>query len=252
MSWISKVYIDSVGGSGGATGPTGPAGATGPQGDIGLTGPTGATGPQGPQGIQGIQGITGATGPQGAAGTTGDFILIDRNLTTYQNQALNGIARGVIQGAANRLDLMPFITSNTFTVDALQVVITTGVGGANIRILVYGNNNGRPGSKLLESETLSAGTTGTIQQYTVGYTFNAGTLYWIGVHHSSTATTRGIPLSALRTLGVENLATATAVYNMYRGTVTFGSAPANWVINTHGVLTSSIGPEIRFRIPLSV
>jgi hypothetical protein len=136
---------------------------------------------------------------------------------------------------------MPFVPGADMIVSNLSIDCTTLIAGSNTRILVYSNNNGSPNTKLLESASLSTATTG-IKTYTVAYTFLAGTIYWVGVHTSSTQTLRAIPVVNLINIGTP-AAAGTTIYTYYALTATFGSAPATF---TGGTLTSNIGPEVRF------
>jgi hypothetical protein len=163
--------------------------------------------------------------------------------TVSFNQAIGAPAKVTVAGVAGRLDLMPFTPQTSFTVTALEVDCSTLVASSNVRILVYSNSSTGigPATKLLESANLSSATTG-IKTYTVGYSFTAGTTYWVGVHWDSTSTLRAIPLANLIQCGTP-AASGTTINSMYRLSVTFGSAPASY---SGGTLTSSIGPEVRF------
>jgi hypothetical protein len=200
---------------------------------------------QGPQGPQGIQGPTGATGSQGIQGPTGSNglngvhnpVIISGG--TY-NFSLGAIQKVTILSVANRLDLMPFIPIKTFTTASLSIEVTSLVAGSNTRILIYSDNNGVPGTKIVESTDLSTATLG-IRTFSTTQTLSAGVCYWIGVHTSSTATLRAIPLSGCLNIGTPAAAGAT-IFNMYRVSVTYGSAPTTY---SGGVLTSAIASEVR-------
>ena len=157
------------------------------------------------------------------------------------NQSIGAAAKVTIPGVASRLDLMPLIPFSNININELSIDCTTAVAGSNARILVYTNLNGKPDTKLLESPTLSTATVG-IKIFTgLGTTLLAGVTYWIGVHWSSTSTLRGIPVANLLNIGTP-AAAGTTNYTLYRLSVAFGSAPATY---TGGVLTSSIGAEVR-------
>lgn len=203
------------------------------QGPQGIQGPIGATGPTGATGSQGIQGPTGSNGLNGVHNP----IIISGG--TY-NSSLGAVAKVTILSVANRLDLMPFIPIKTFTTASLSIECTTLVAGSNTRILIYSDNNGIPGTKIVESTDLSTATIG-IKTFSTTQTFTAGVCYWIGVHTSSTATLRAIPVANMLNIGTPAAAGATH-FNMYRATVTYGSAPTTY---SGGVLTSAIASEVR-------
>ena len=170
--------------------------------------------------------------------------LHNPSITTGQtyNQSFGAVAKAAIAGTANRLDLMPFIPAVDITVSSLSIDCSTAQAGSNVRILVYSNNNGSPGTKLLESTNLSTSAPTGVKTYTVAYTFLAGTIYWVGTHWSSTSTLRGIPLANSISIGTPAGAGST-MYTLYSLTVTFGSAPTTF---TGGTLVAAIGPEVRF------
>ena len=88
-------------------------------------------------------------------------------LTTNTTSSMNSIA------------LYPFIPANSLTISKLEVSIASLTLGGLIKILVYSDLNGVPSSKLIESTSLDCSTTGT-KPFTTSYTFNAGTVYWLG------------------------------------------------------------------------
>jgi hypothetical protein len=242
----------------GATGPQGPAGATGATGAPGATGPEGPQGPQGPAGAtgpEGPQGPTGATGPEGPAGAigptglTGPGILLRPQVSGgwLTTQIAAGTAASTIAGAANRMDLYPFWTPVACPVDRVAINVTTGVAATSARVLIYSaDSQGRPATKLLETDNLSTVTTNTFPQETVDFTFAANTLYWVGVHNSSTATLRGIAVASMLPIGLAS-ATATTHGTVLRTTPTYRSAPANYTY-TATQHVGAIAPAIRFRV----
>ena len=82
---------------------------------------------------------------------------------------------------ANTISLYPFIPANSLTISNLQITVSTGTVGGLIRLLVYSDSNGVPGTKLIESTSLDT-TSAAIKTYTTSYTFTAGTVYWLGYY----------------------------------------------------------------------
>ena len=121
----------------------------------------------------------------------------------------------------NRMTVQPFIPAQNITSSSLYINVTVLGVGANARILIYSDLNGRPDTKLYESTTLDCSTVG---QKTVTTTFNfiAGTTYWIGTHFQNTCTvssygsTNILPLSQ----GIPTNITTNIIQ-----TATFGSPP---------------------------
>jgi len=88
-------------------------------------------------------------------------------------------------GIGNVLYLFPFLPKNSITIDEINIEVTTnGPGGSLLRILAFSDDNGVPYSKLLESPSLDASTTG-YKTYTTSYTFEAGKVYYLGVFITS-------------------------------------------------------------------
>ena len=173
--------------------------------------------------------------PPGAA--AGEFVT----------NAVAALAMGTVAGAANRLDLMPFIPTETITVDRLSLEVTTGVASAQARIGIYGSTaTGAPGDLLTGQGTLlDCATTGEkASTISGGITLNAGTPYWLGVHMSSTATLRALAVGGMMPLGIP--ATGTGLFTLRRASPAFASnlpttAPAS-------TLTSAVGPRMALRL----
>lgn len=203
----------------------GPAGPQGPQGEQGEQGPQGETGPQGPAGPSGANGDTGPQGPAGPAGADGSAValpLFYNPSGTYVSAALNGLANTTVAGVANRVDLYPWIPGKSLTLDQLLAEVTTGVSGAAFHIALYSSNaDGTPNAALASVLNLSgaaaANVSGSISQSVTG-----GVLYWILVHHSSTATLRAIGVGAALPFGYASTAN-TQPYTALRGTATYNA-----------------------------
>jgi len=184
----------------GEQGPPGPPGPPGPQGE---PGPQGPEGPQGPQGPQGEQGPPGPPGPQGPPGTGENNIGVHALLPLFSGdsvtQQVNATGLTSVAGSADLLDFIPFLPARTITINQLAIEITTAVSGAQVRLGVYSSTeNGLPNQILAQSGSLlDAGSIGVKTSDIPNLTLNAGTLYWLAVHSSSTASFRAIPVSGL-------------------------------------------------------
>lgn len=99
----------------------------------------------------------------------------------------SGGATTVLTGAANRMDIYPFVPSVDIAVDAMGVNCTTAVVGAECKLVVYeAAADGQPDALLLETAPESLATTGN-KILPMSLSFNRGRTYWIGVRHSATA-----------------------------------------------------------------
>jgi hypothetical protein len=123
---------------------------------------------------------------------------------------------------ANRMTFVPFIVANDLTISNLFFSVNAAGIGANGRILIYSDLNGKPYSKLYESSNLDCSTTGSKTTLT-SFTFNAGTIYWICFHCGTVTFTvysyQNTGLYAIKSTG------ASQVFGYYYS-ATIGSAPA--------------------------
>jgi hypothetical protein len=156
----------------------------------------------------------------------GDFLL-----TTG---GAGGAATGAFAGAANQFDLYPFSPRADVTLDRLGINCTVAVASALAKIAVYASDaNGRPDQRLTETGDLDCSTTGA-KLATVSRTLRRGTVYWIGVRHSATATLSS--WAALATPDINGGTIVTTARKVLRRTLTYATAaPTSW-----GFLSSEI------------
>lgn len=138
-----------------------------------------------------------------------------------------GAATGTLAGAANRIDLFPFIPRDDLILDRLAVNVTTLIAGALGKIVVYSSDTtGRPASLLLETADLDFSTAG-VKAATVALTLRRGITCWLGIRHSSTAT-----LSAWASTATPDLnggSPVTTARKVLRRTLAYATAaPASW------------------------
>jgi hypothetical protein len=165
----------------------------------------------------------------------------------YFDAGMGGSTRSTIAGVATRLVVYPFVPIVDISVDRAAIDVTTNVASAQARIVIYDSDgtNMLPNTNLYDSAELDCGTATGIQEVTLSFTFEAGHLYWVGVHNSSTATLRGIPISDCRQVAVIGTSGG-AVYTGYRRDVAFGTdSPAPFGTPT---LSNQIMPQVKFRI----
>jgi hypothetical protein len=157
---------------------------------------------------------------------------------------IGGGATATLAGAADRMDIFPFIPRADITVDRLALNCTAAVAGALAKIVVFAADaNGRPDALVTETGTLDCGTTGN-KLATVSMSFMRGTTYWVGVRHSATATLSvwastatpdingGNPVTTARKTLRRTLAFATpapATGGFLSSEITTASAPAIWL-----------------------
>jgi len=132
--------------------------------------------------------------------------------------------------------LMPYIPNVSFTCASLYINVSVLLAAANARILIYSDVNGVPTTKLYESANLDSSTTG-IKTATTSFSFVAGTVYWIAVHISSTATYTAYNTTQLLSISGNGV----NIYNSYLATQPFGSAPTTL---TGASLNTSLPPFV--------
>ncbi|TXH99335.1 MAG: DUF2793 domain-containing protein [Pseudorhodobacter sp.] len=140
----------------------------------------------------------------------------------------SGGSTTVLTGAANRMDIFPFVPSADLVADALGVNCTTAVAAALCKVVVYDSlPNGRPGNLLLETATADLSTTGN-KIIPAAVTLYRGRTYWLGVRHSSTAALSAWALQSTPDLNGGTTMVTTARKTLRR-TVTFTTAaPSSW------------------------
>ena len=133
---------------------------------------------------------------------------------------VNSTAPGVTAGVANRLYVYPFIPNQTLTCSSMYININALFSGALAKIVIYSDTNGIPNNLLYSSADINCSTTG-IKTISTNQTFTAGTIYWIGLHSSSTPTFTSISTTALMPLSI----LATNVQSSIFNTNTYGTPP---------------------------
>ena len=140
----------------------------------------------------------------------------------------SGGATTVLSGAANRIDIFPFIPGADLEANALGVNCSTAVAGALCKLVVYDAlADGTPGSLLLETGTADLSTTGN-KVLTASLTLYRGRTYWLGVRHSATASLSAWALQSTPDINGGTTMVTTARKTLRR-TVTFTTAaPVSW------------------------
>ena len=224
-------------------------GPPGPQGDPGADGvgvPAGGTAGQVLQKVDGTDYNTTWATPSGGGGAViGCHLLVPVPANLQFDNSINATTAVTVAGVANQCDWMPFIPVRDVTIGSMGVEVTTSVSGAQINCGIYSDNGaGQPNAKLAEVTGLNGGGNGVrIAVLASNFTFTAGTLYWLAVAHTSTATLRAMPIGALMAIGLSNTSGARAVSR--RATVSGGTLPSTAPATT---LTSASMPHFRMQV----
>lgn len=165
----------------------------------------------------------------------------------YYDNANYAAASATLAGAVNRIELSPFAVNRDVAIDRIGFNVTTGVASAQGRALIYAAGaDGWAATKVYESGNLNFATSSTFVEDTLSFTFLAGVLYWLGVHNSSTATIRAVPLTSAVSCGLLTT-TGTGYITTLRRTVAFGSAPDNFNFVNGDRAIGITPPSVRFR-----
>lgn len=206
--------------------------------------------------IEAIQATLGVD-PQGGAATVGDRIGVISNFASpnaggyvvgnYYDQSFHSANASTTAGVANRMELYPYFTNVMLDIDQIGIACSTAVASANAKVVIYDTGvDGWPDALLYESGNLDCSTTG-YKSASLTFTFESGTMYWIGVRHSSTATLRSIPATSSPNLGV-NGSNGTNYFSALRRTLTFGTAATDpWAFTSTDLVAAAIQISIRFR-----
>lgn len=166
----------------------------------------------------------------------------------YYDNAFQGTNSTTLAGAANRVDLAPFYTSQTLRIDQIGVAVSTAVGGTLGRIVIYtADSAGWPSEKVYEGDSnLDMGSTG-YKSHSLDFTFDSGKQYWLGILRSSTSTIRAINTSSAVNLGVNGSA-GTQYFTILRRTHTFANPlPDPWNFQASDRVANIAPPSFRFR-----
>lgn len=206
--------------------------------------------------IEAIQAELG-TDPSGGAATVKDRLNTIGNFASpnaggivtgnYYDQSFHGANSSTTAGVANRMELYPFFTSTTFAIDQIGVAVSTLLAGSNAKVIIYAaGTDGWPNSKLYESADLSCAAAGFVG-VSVSFTFNSGTIYWLGVRTSSTQTLRSIAATSITNLGL-NGSNGTNYFTALRRTLTYATAaPSTWSFTSADLAAAVIPYSVRFR-----
>lgn len=178
-----------------------------------------------------------------AASPNGVPVVVGR----WYDGAFHGANPGTLAGAANRIDLGPYFSSNPIRIDRVAISVSTAVASALAKIVIYeaDPDTGVPTTLLYESGDLDCSTTGG-KEVTVDITLEAGRFYWLGTRHNSTATLRTVVSSSALNFGLASSNSSTYL-SCLRRTLTYATAaPTDWTyVDTDPVFATP--PSVRLR-----
>lgn len=127
--------------------------------------------------------------------------------------------------AANTLYALPLMVGRGGTIDSVGVNVSTAVNSSNVRMGIYRNLNGIPGTLLLDLGTVATTPAGFREITGLSLKLQPG-LHWLAAVFSHTPTVRQVAqANIMGILGVDNAAT-TAVGSGYTASFTYAVLPA--------------------------
>jgi hypothetical protein len=203
--------------------------------------------------------------PKGGAPNVSDRIAIISNFASpnvggfivnnIYDQSQHAAPSANITGLSNGMMLVPFYTSQEFSIDQIGVHFSTAPGtSGNLKYGIYESDRATAWPDTLvwsHEDNISSGTTTGYKLKVVSpaFTFLTGRQYWLGVRTSNALVPAGVPLTSAFNLGIGNSATATSYVNHIRRTLTYTTAwPASFGNVLASELNATVPPSIRFRV----
>ena len=171
----------------------------------------------------------------------------------YYDNATGSTNSNLYTGAANRVDMVTFITSVPLTVDQIGFAITTPGSSAYGRAFIYSSGaDGWPESLMYESNSDLDLNSSTFQGETLAspFTFEANRIYWVGWRFGAAttyATMRGVSVTSVPNMGL--LASNGNTYcSVLRRNIPFETPmPVTWVFDQSELAANIIAPSFRMR-----
>jgi hypothetical protein len=139
----------------------------------------------------GPQGATGATGPTGPTGSSGQSFNTQHTSGRYVRTQASITPSTVTSFSANVTRYVPLLVPTSTTYD--RIGIYTGsilTGTPSVRLGIFNNNAGKPGTLVLDAGTVAPTTTTTAYEITINQTLPAG-FYWLAFNAITAAATGG-------------------------------------------------------------
>lgn len=165
--------------------------------------------------------------------------------------ALVSNSTGNYANSLGDLRLTLFSPTRTFQVDQLAIITTgTTSGGTNAaRLVIYSTaTNGWPDVPLISPEITGLNATGTFTAtLNTPFTFQAGLMYWIGIHSDFTNTHRQLTNTGLPNLGYKAVSNTTGNLCINRNTPYANGLPTPFNFTINDLVTYYV-TEVRMRV----
>jgi hypothetical protein len=147
---------------------------------------------------------------------------------------------------SGRIYAHPFLCPKTITLDRIGVNCTTLIAAGKLRLGIYNDNNGEPGTRLLDAGEVDTSATG-VKTLNISQQLTGGVLYWlVAASNSGTHAFRVPAIAATINVGGVGSTLGTAVMTHYYAAQTYGALPSSFPTPTEG--TSLVYPAIFVRL----
>ena len=156
-------------------------------------------------------------------------ILIEPKSNSFYGISMDGHSASNLTNLNNgQLLLTAFRPAYDLQINAISfVTVQTALAGGLLKVVIYSNANGQPNTKLFESATVSADTTGNKLLTGLSFTFNANETYWISTVSNGSIQVRAYDTSQQYPLfPVIANSNTTQKFQSYRYNSNFNSLPS--------------------------
>tara|TARA_R110000868_G_scaffold283616_1_gene544053 strand:+ start:2644 stop:3231 length:588 start_codon:yes stop_codon:yes gene_type:complete len=183
-------------------------------------------------------------GGSGNSGVLGVHSLVKIDSTQNTSQSLNALTLVNHSTTLNAVKTAPYIPNQNIDANTFFIYVTSPSSGNLARIMVYSDLNGLPDNLLYSSIDLSLTGGGIKTTPKAGFSFVAGTTYWLAVQvNTGSAGLHGIPLGSL--LPISNNSTDGNAYSVYSALGTYASgAQASFSLYTSPTYTTDSMPFV--------
>ena len=179
-----------------------------------------------------------------AESPNGGFVAIKPQSGRYSTNSLNGQTLvSALTGIANQIWIVPWFAPWDMEIMELGVWVNTAIASALGKIVVYGSNSvGEPsGAPLYEGGSLDFSTPGyKPSAVSPSLVFAKGTIFWLAIRHSSTATLAGHNFASIMSIDCGATPAITPFKLVRRSGVTFASAAPSWTYTPTELLGNAI------------
>jgi hypothetical protein len=183
----------------------------------------------------------------GGSGAPATHVLTEPRTGFFYSVSF-GFASNLTTIGSGQLMLSAFTPGYDLEIDAISFIqVSTALAGGLLKVVIYSDANGQPNTKLFESATVSADTTGNKLLTGLSFTFNANETYWI-----STVSNGNIGLRAYNNnqdvlFPIIAHSQSTQAYSAYYYPSNFNSLPTTMPNLPSNYFTNNRIPCITFR-----